>query len=116
VLKRKIRGIYRRGDVFWLAKQVNGRRTFITLETGDYVEAVKRAPNVFIIGVNECKPIVAVMNQNNRCGHRTGIFGNTRKPNAAMSGTDRNAAVNQSSLPFAPIHIALQRSKITPIA
>ena len=46
MLKRKIRGIYRRGDVFWLAKQVNGRRTFITLETGDYVEAVKRAQEI----------------------------------------------------------------------
>jgi hypothetical protein len=37
------RGIYLRGNVYWLAIQRNGKRHFITLETTDPAEAVRRA-------------------------------------------------------------------------
>jgi integrase len=40
------RGIYRRGNVFWLTVQKDGTRHFITLETTDPVEAVKRAASI----------------------------------------------------------------------
>ena len=48
MLKRtgKIRGIYLRGEVYWFAKQVNGRRSRITLETRDYAESVQRAQEI----------------------------------------------------------------------
>src|SRR5205823_10077994 len=36
-------GIYLRGHVYWLAIQRNGKRYFITLETTDPAEAVRRA-------------------------------------------------------------------------
>jgi hypothetical protein len=42
----KMRGIYQRGDTFWYARQVNGRRTWVSLETGDYAEAVQRAMEI----------------------------------------------------------------------
>jgi len=42
--KQKLgRGIYLRGNVYWLAIQRNGKRNFITLETTDPAEAVRRA-------------------------------------------------------------------------
>jgi integrase len=42
--RRKLgRGIYLRGQVYWLAIQRNGARHFITLETSDPAEAVRRA-------------------------------------------------------------------------
>jgi len=37
------RGIYRRGKIFWLAFQRDGKRRFISLETDDPLEAVRRA-------------------------------------------------------------------------
>lgn len=40
------RGIYKRGNIFWLAVQQNGKRQFITLETDDPVEAMKRATQI----------------------------------------------------------------------
>lgn len=46
VLKGKVKGIYLRGDTYWFAKQVNGRRSFISLETGDYVAALQRAREI----------------------------------------------------------------------
>lgn len=46
MLKGKLRGIYLRGDVYWLGKQVNKRRTIISLETRDYAEAVARAREI----------------------------------------------------------------------
>lgn len=48
MLKRngKLRGIYLRGEVYWLSKQVNGRRTVISLETKDYAEAVQGAQEI----------------------------------------------------------------------
>ncbi len=48
MLKRtgKIRGIYLRGEVYWFAKQVNGCRSHITLETRDYAESVQRAQEI----------------------------------------------------------------------
>ena len=36
------RGIYKRGNIYWLAIQKNGQREFITLETADPAEAVRR--------------------------------------------------------------------------
>lgn len=41
-----MRGIYLRGEVYRFAKQVNGRRSHITLETRDYTEAVQRAQEI----------------------------------------------------------------------
>ena len=48
MLKRsgKLRGIYLRGEVYWFTKQVNGRRSHVTLETRDYAEAVQRAQEI----------------------------------------------------------------------
>lgn len=48
MLKRngKIRGIYLRGEVYWFAKQVDGRRSHVSLETRDYAEAVQRAQEI----------------------------------------------------------------------
>jgi hypothetical protein len=40
------RGIYQRGNIYWLAIQRNGVRKFITLETSDPAEAVKRAADI----------------------------------------------------------------------
>ena len=46
MLKGKVKGIYLRGGVFWYTRQVNGRRTWISLETNDYAEAVQRAREI----------------------------------------------------------------------
>ena len=46
MLKGRIKGVYLRGDIYWLAKQVNGRRSFISLETNDYIAAVQRAREI----------------------------------------------------------------------
>lgn len=46
VLKGRLKGIYLRGTTYWFAKQVNGRRSFVSLETEDYVEAVQRAREI----------------------------------------------------------------------
>lgn len=46
MLKGRIKGVYLRGDTYWLAKQVNGRRSFISLETTDYIAAVQRAREI----------------------------------------------------------------------
>jgi site-specific recombinase XerD len=46
VLKGKVKGVYLRGGTYWFAKQVNGRRSFISLETGDYVAALQRAREI----------------------------------------------------------------------
>jgi site-specific recombinase XerD len=40
------RGIYLRGDIYWLAYQVNGKRTFVTLQTSDAATALTRAAEV----------------------------------------------------------------------
>jgi hypothetical protein len=45
-MKKKIKGIYLRGKVFWFARQVKGKRIFVSLETSDYDEAVARAYEV----------------------------------------------------------------------
>lgn len=44
--KGEIKGVYLRGNTYWFAKQVNGRRSFISLETDDYVAAVQRAREI----------------------------------------------------------------------
>lgn len=46
MLKGKVRGIYLRGEVYWFGKQVNGRRSIMSLETRDYAEAVARAREI----------------------------------------------------------------------
>ena len=46
MLKGKVRGIYLRGQTYWFARQVNGRRSFVSLETDDYVTAVQRAQEI----------------------------------------------------------------------
>ena len=48
MLKRsgKLRGIYLRGEVYWFTKQVNGRRSHVSLETRNYAEAVQRAQEI----------------------------------------------------------------------
>ena len=61
--------------------------------------------------LSKWNPNTVAMTQNNRCSQRTGNAGNAVKLNATMSGRERNAAVNQSPLPFAPVHIALQKKQ-----
>jgi site-specific recombinase XerD len=46
MLKGRIKGLYLRGEIYWFAKQVNGRRSMVSLETRDYVEAVQRAREI----------------------------------------------------------------------
>lgn len=46
MLQHKIRGLYRRGDIYWFGKQVHGRRSLLSLGTRDYVEAVARASEI----------------------------------------------------------------------
>ena len=41
--KNEMRGVYLRGKIYWLAVQRNGTRKFITLETSDPAEALRRA-------------------------------------------------------------------------
>ena len=42
----KIRGIYRRGNIFWYARMQEGRQVEVSLETDDFVEALQRAIEV----------------------------------------------------------------------
>ena len=46
MLKGRVKGIYLRGETYWFAKQVNGRRSFISLETNDYIAAIQRAREI----------------------------------------------------------------------
>jgi hypothetical protein len=46
MLKGRVKGVYLRGSTYWFAKQVNGRRSFVSLETGDYVAALQRAREI----------------------------------------------------------------------
>ena len=46
MLKGRIKGLYLRGEIYWFAKQVHGRRSMVSLETRDYVEAVQRAREI----------------------------------------------------------------------
>lgn len=38
----KVRGLYKRGSFYWYARQLNGKRDFVSLETTDPFEAVKK--------------------------------------------------------------------------
>jgi hypothetical protein len=38
----KMRGLYRRGKIFWCTKMVDGARTQLSLETDRYEDAVKK--------------------------------------------------------------------------
>ena len=40
---RKLRGIYQRGNIFWLTRGSGARRLQVSLETTDYAEAVNKA-------------------------------------------------------------------------
>lgn len=42
----KIKGLYLRGNTYWYARQINGRRSFVSLETSDPFEAVARIANL----------------------------------------------------------------------
>lgn len=42
-MRQKLKGLYKRGDVFWFAHQKDGKRIFVSLQTADYVEAVQKA-------------------------------------------------------------------------
>ena len=53
-----MRGIYRRGNVYWLARQLDKKRHFISLETGDPVEALSRAEKIRSEGVLETGTIL----------------------------------------------------------
>ena len=48
-------GIYRRGQIFWFAKQVKGDRVFISLETKDEGEAIKRVAAIKTDGLLEIR-------------------------------------------------------------
>lgn len=41
-----VKGIYRRGQIYWFAKMIAGKRNFVSLETEDFVEAVRRAQDL----------------------------------------------------------------------
>jgi hypothetical protein len=45
MLKGRIKG-HLRVEIYWFAKQVNGRRSMVSLEARDYVEAVQRAREI----------------------------------------------------------------------
>jgi integrase len=44
--KHEARGIYKRGAVYWLNVRRHGKRHFVSLETSDYAEAIRRAVEV----------------------------------------------------------------------
>jgi integrase/recombinase XerC len=47
----RIRGLYKRGDVYWFSRQINGRRSFVSLETSDLEEAITRRREILDAGV-----------------------------------------------------------------
>jgi integrase len=53
-----MRGIYRRGNIYWLARQVDKKRHFISLETADPVEALSRAEEIRNQGILESGTIL----------------------------------------------------------
>jgi integrase len=53
-----MRGIYRRGSIYWLARQVDKKRHFVSLETSDPVEALSRAEQIRSEGVLESGTIL----------------------------------------------------------
>jgi integrase len=53
-----MRGIYRRGSIYWLARQVDKKRHFVSLETSDPVEALGRAEKIRTEGVLETGAIL----------------------------------------------------------
>jgi integrase len=54
-----IKGIYRRGRIYWFAKMVAGKRNFVSLETEDLAEAVQRAQDLRDNPVLESGDLVA---------------------------------------------------------
>jgi integrase len=47
----KIRGIYKRGDIYWFARQVHGVRSHVSLETSDLAQALVRRDEILNAGV-----------------------------------------------------------------
>jgi integrase len=54
-VKRIGNGIYQRGEIFWFAKQVNGKRTWLSLETKNATEAIARVAIIKTSGVLEAR-------------------------------------------------------------
>jgi integrase len=54
-VKRIGHGIYQRGEIFWFAKQVSGKRTWLSLETRDATEAIARVAIIKTTGVLEAR-------------------------------------------------------------
>ena len=54
----KIRGIFRRGNIFWFAKMIDGRRIQVSLNTSEYAEAVVNATKILDHPfLNEAEPL-----------------------------------------------------------
>ena len=47
----RVRGLYKRGEVYWFSQQINGKRSYVSLETGDLEEAVARRREILTAGV-----------------------------------------------------------------
>ena len=52
-------GIYKRGETYWFARQVRGRRTFKSLRTEDLNEAIRRASELTGATVADCDALVS---------------------------------------------------------
>ena len=51
---RRIKGIFRRGNIFWLSCVENGTRIQQSLGTGDYLEAVAKTQAIRIVPSSPC--------------------------------------------------------------
>ena len=47
----QVRGLYKRGEVYWFSRQLHGKRAFVSLETGDLEEAIRRRREILEAGV-----------------------------------------------------------------
>lgn len=47
----QVRGLYKRGEVYWFSRQIHGKRAFVSLETGDLEEAIRRRREILEAGV-----------------------------------------------------------------
>jgi hypothetical protein len=55
-----MRGIYLRGNIYWLARQVDKKRHFVSLETSEPVQALSRAQEIRSEGVLESGTILCI--------------------------------------------------------
>ena len=80
----RIRGLYLRGSIYWLNFSRNGRRCFVSLETGELSEAIKRAATVRASpALSESRPFEAEIEHFLSYKIRTGRF---TRSTASMSG------------------------------